>query len=386
MTTRTLSSLAPLLSLALMASACGGGSGDENESIFSGSASATLTTTLTSGETTASTGMSGDGDGDGSSGDGDGDPASGDGDGDASTSGVKLDTLPAETSAGDGPMDENCDFVDLLFVIDNSVSMGGYQAALGLAFPQFANTLTSVLPSGVNVHVGVTSSEMGYAASGSTSIFNGMCTFEGDGMPGDTFYVTPDMQNTGKNGAQGRLFDPGGGEYYFDFNTDDLGQLAALEAWFDQAAAIGTGGSNIEMTLAPAGWAMDMANDATNSGFVRDEGAVLVVFFMTDEPDQTPVMIGNQTGGQFILDMVASAKAGCGGLDCVIGGGFLEASACEDQPLDEFLAGLPDPAQVAPLPDDNLPPQQAADQMNELLADTLADAIAGKCDEISPVE
>jgi len=367
------------LALPTLVLACAPGSEGETTSIFTGP-STSLTTTLSGSETGDS--ASGDGDGDPATGDGDGE-ASGDGDGD--TGGIKLDTLPAETTADDGPSDENCDFVDLLFVIDNSVSMGGYQAALALAFPQFANTLVAALPSGVNVHVGVTSSEMGFASSGLTSINNGVCTFEGDGMPSDNFYVTPDQQDTGKNGAQGRLFDPGGGQHYFNFNTDDLGQLAALEAWFSSAAAIGTGGSNIEMTLAPAGWAFDAANDPTNAGFVRDEGAVLVVFFMTDEPDQTPVMIGNQTGGQFVLDQVAGAKAGCGGLECVIGGGFLEASACEDQPLDEFLAGMPEPAQVAPLPDDNLPPQQAADQMNQLLADTLADAIATKCDEIPPV-
>ena len=363
--------------LSTFALACGSSSSDD----------ASATTGVTFGSISAEGIDDTTGDGDGDPGDGDGSPGDGDGapgDGDGDT-GFKLDTLPPDT-VDDGMMtDENCSFVDLLFVIDNSVSMGGYQAALGLAFPQFANTLTSALPAGVNVHVGVTSSEMGYAASGSTSIFNGMCTFTGDGMPGSNFYITPDQQNTGKNGAQGRLFDPGGGQYYFNFNTDDLGQLAALEAWFSDAAAIGTGGSNIEMTLAPAGWAFDAANSATNAGFLRDEGSVLVVFFMTDEPDQTPPMIGNQTGGQFILDKVAAAKAGCGGLDCVIGGGFLEASACTDQPLDDFLAGLPDMPQVAPLPDENLPAAQAAAEMNALLADTLADAIATKCDEIPPV-
>jgi hypothetical protein len=118
---------------------------------------------------------------------------------------------------------------------------------------------------------------------------------------------------------------------------------------------------------------------------LRDEGAVLVVFFMTDEPDQTPTMIGGQTGGQVILDMVADAKAGCGGLECVIGGGFLLPSACQDQPLDDFLAGLPEAAQVAELPDEDLPPAQAAAEMNALLADTLAEVIATKCDEIPPV-
>jgi hypothetical protein len=333
-------------------------------------------------ESTTGDGDGDPGDGDGGTGDGDGDPGDGDGDGDG---GPKLDTLPPDTGVDDGPVEGNCSFVDLLFVIDNSVSMGGYQDALGQAFPGFANTLISVLPAGVNVHIGVTSSEMGYAASGSTSITNGMCTFVGDGMPGANFYITPDQQNTGKNGAQGRLFDPGGGQNFFEFNTDDLGQLAALETWFSNAAAIGTGGSNIEMTLAPAGWAFDPSNDATNGGFLRDEGAVLVVFFMTDEPDQTPPMIGGQTGGQVILDMVANAKAGCGGLECVIGGGFLLPSACQDQPLDDFLAGLPEAAQVAELPDEDLPPAQAAAEMNALLADTLAEVIATKCDEIPPV-
>ena len=325
----------------------------------------------------------GDNDADTGDGDGDGD-TTGDGDGDTTT-GPKLDTLPPDTGVDDGPVGENCDFVDLLFVIDNSVSMGGYQDALGQAFPQFANTLSSVLPSGVDVHVGVTSSEMGYASSGTTSVNNGVCTFIGDNMPSDNFYITPDVENTGKNGAQGRLFDPGGGQNYFAFNTDDLGQLAALETWFSQAAAIGTGGSNIEMSLAPAGWALHPANDATNAGFLRDEGAVFVVFFMTDEPDQTPTMIEGQTGGQFILDMVANAKAGCGGLDCVIGGGFLLESVCQDQPHDEFLAGLPEPPQVAPLPNEDLPPADAAAEMNALLADTLAEVIAAKCDEIAPV-
>jgi hypothetical protein len=60
-------------------------------------------------------------------------------------------------------------------------------------------------------------------------------------------------------------------------------------------------------------------------------------------------------------------------------------SACQDQPLDDFLAGLPEPAQVAPLPDEDLPAAQAAAEMNALLADTLVQVIATKCDEIAPV-
>ncbi len=39
--------------------------------------------------------------------------------------------------------------------------------------------------------------------------------------------------------------------------------------------------------------------------------------------------------------------------------------------------------QITLLPDDNLPPNQIADQMSQLLSDSLADALAGKRDESS---
>ena len=77
-------------------------------------------------------------------------------------------------------------------------------AALGLAFPAFASTLDTALPAGTSLHVGVTSTEMGYSSSGNTTINNGDCTFLGDGdQPNDAFYITPDVTDTGRNGAQG---------------------------------------------------------------------------------------------------------------------------------------------------------------------------------------
>jgi hypothetical protein len=301
-----------------------------------------------------------------------------------------LDTMQGgDATAEGGSGGEYCSFVDLVFVVDNSGSMGDYQNALGLAFPDFADTLASVLPPGVGIHVGVTSTEMAYAASGTSQINNGVCTFVGDGMPNDAFYITPDVANTQRNGAQGRLYDPGGGQTFYEFNSDDA-DLTGVKAWFASAAAIGTGGSNIEMSAAPVGWVGDAANAATNAGFIRDEGSVLVVFFMQDEPDQTPLMIDGTSGGQAILSRVADAKAGCGGLDCIVAGGFLNANACNGGlPLDEFLAGMPETPAVQPLPDDNLAendPQAAANEMNALLSQTLAQAIATRCDQIPPVD
>jgi hypothetical protein len=306
--------------------------------------------------------------------------------------GPLLDVAAQDTEgADDGGEESGCTSVDLLFVIDNSVSMNDYQHALSLAFPDFVDTLVTALPEGTNVHVGVTSTEMGFSSSGQTNVNNGACMFIGDdNQPNTSYYVTPDDTDTMRNGAQGRLYDPGGGQYYADFDTDaPAAELQAAKDWFASAANIGTGGSNIEMSAAPVAWVADSANAASNDGFLRDEGAVLVVFFMQDEPDQTPMQIDGMSGGQFVLERIAAAKAGCGGTDCIVGGGFLAEQACAadgNLPLDDFLAGVTANA-VAPLPPEDLAednPQDAADEMNDHLSTTLADVIAETCDEIEP--
>jgi hypothetical protein len=311
-----------------------------------------------------------------------------------SDGGIKLDVQPGDVPGpcvGDG-CNEGCTAVDLVFVIDNSGSMGDYQAALGLAFPAFAATLDTALPAGTSLHVGVTSTEMGYSGSGTTSISNGNCTFTGDGgQPNDAFYITPDITDTGRNGAQGRLYQPGGGPTYFEYTVGAGGaELTALEGWFSAAANIGTGGSNIEMSTAPAGWVADPANDATNAGFIRDAGAVLVVFFMQDEPDQTPLVIDGQPGGLAMLDKLVAAKTACGGTDCIIAGGFLNEQACSamgNLPLDDFLANVGEAPIVQPLPNEMLAesdPQAAADEMNMVLSGTLTEVIAQTCEQIGP--
>ncbi len=313
---------------------------------------------------------------------------------DDDSDGIKLDVnafgdTPPPGCAGDDECG-GCTFVDLLFVIDNSGSMGDYQEALGLAFPRFAATLVEALPPGTNVHVGVTSTEMGYSGSGNTSINNGVCTFIGENsQPNDAFYVTPDAMNSGRNGAQGRLYEALGMPY-FAFDTDaGEATLQELEQWFTAAANIGEGGSNIEMAAAPVGWVADPANAGTNDGFLRDEGAVLVILFMQDEPDQTPLQIDGQPGGQWVLERISEAKAGCGGTDCIIAGGFLAANACSamgNLPLDDFLDGVSITPVVEALPDVDFggTAEQAADEMNEMLSNTLAEVIVQTCDEIEP--
>lgn len=291
--------------------------------------------------------------------------------------GLKLDVGVPDTDGTpeciEGECESGCTAVDLLFIIDNSVSMSDYQVALGQAFPTFADAIIEALPAGTNLHVAVTSTTMGMSSSGSTT----NCAATGDNMqPAASFYETPDQGNNGVNGAQGRLF-VADGKPFFEIDTDaPAAEVQALADWFSEAAQVGESGSQIEMSAAPAGWFTASENDATNAGFLRDEGAVLVLFVIQDEPDQTP-----SNAAQAIVDMIASAKAGCGGMECVVGGGFVNQSCLNQTPLGTLFGSLgADPVlEVLPDEDDVSPATFEA-----VLQDTLAQVIANKCDEIVP--
>jgi len=297
--------------------------------------------------------------------------------------GPKLDVGAMESADGGDEgsclgTDCGCTSVDLLFVIDNSTSMNDYQVALGQAFPTFADAIIAALPPGTNLHVGVTSTEMGYSNAGSTT----NCEATGNGLPQEEFYVTPDVTDTGKNGAQGRLY-VADGLAYFDIDTDaPPAEVQQLRDWFAAAANIGEGGSNVEMSSAAAGWATDPANAAANAGFLRDEGAVLVLFFLQDEPDQSDAPgMSMPDVGEAMLEKIAAAKAGCGGLQCVVGGGFVQQGCLPENALGVLLGGLDQPPAIGELPDDDA---VGPGDFEPLLEDTLAQVIAQTCDEIRP--
>src|SRR5215467_13901890 len=72
----------------------------------------------------------------------------------------KVDPLQGRVEAKDIPVNINRD-LDLLFLIDDSPSMADKQANLATNFDKFINVLDSI-PGGLpNVHIGVTTSDMG---------------------------------------------------------------------------------------------------------------------------------------------------------------------------------------------------------------------------------
>ena len=127
------SALAPAL-------ACAGG-GNSNSDAGSGFTTATTTgvptTTSTSDGESTDTGSTDDG----STSSNDGDPL--------------LDVGPGDGADNSGPA-FGCTKVDLLFVVDNSASMGQYQTRLTEEFPTFITAMYDALPTGTDIHVGIT--------------------------------------------------------------------------------------------------------------------------------------------------------------------------------------------------------------------------------------
>ena len=281
--------------------------------------------------------------------------------GSSTSDGTSSDT-GTETTAGP---EQSCSAVDILFVIDNSFSMGEYQAQLASAWPDFVDGLWAALPAGTDVHVGVTT----------TSFFDGPCSeLVMECMSTATeqeileHYITPDAGSTGVNGEQGRLFEWDGRRY---FEATVGRDSTELEAWFSQAAvAVAESGCSFEMMSAAAGYAFHPANAAANDGFLRDEGAVLAIVVLTDEPDKSP------EGAATYHQMVVDAKAGCGGADCVVVSGIHDQCIeGANDALWQFFGLFPG---FVPGGDIEAPEDYAA------VMDALVQSIGQTCDQLPP--
>ncbi|MEN0064017.1 MAG: hypothetical protein AAGA48_17830 [Myxococcota bacterium] len=132
--------------------------------------------------------------------------------------------------------------VDILFVIDNSCSMGDDQDALAQNFPTFMEFFEG---SGLDYNIGAVSTDTDNSSS--AGILQ-----ESDGLR----YITPDVPDA--------------------------------VAVFDGMARLGSSGSAIERGLGAAYAALELNNDdPRNQGFFRPDAAIHSVY-ISDEDDQTP--------------------------------------------------------------------------------------------------
>jgi hypothetical protein len=248
----------PLLTLGLLLSACASEDG--------GRANSTGITSIGDGSTQGNDGDTTADDGDTNddgptTGDGDTDDDS-DSDSDSDRFKFDLGELPGD---GDGDtMSEQCQKVDLLFVIDNSGSMQGEQASLIASFDGFVAGIQATLDSADDYHIGVVTTDT-YAnnAPGCTGL-GALVTQTG----GDASSGTDCLPFT--SGAR-----------YIDQTEPDLaGKFSCI-------AQVGITGSGDEIQAKAGYTAISPALNAPgacNEGFIRDD-ALLVVVIITDEDD-----------------------------------------------------------------------------------------------------
>ena len=159
---------------------------------------------------------------------------------------------------------EACEKMDLLFVIDNSGSMGDEQANLALNFPNFIgvlDTFTAENGAAIDYRVAVTST--GVTKSWTQETFPG-------------FPPIPSSQS-GDDGAMLQRCDMTR-RWVEKSDADPAGTFAC-------AAQLGDNGPGLEMPLEALRQAFDerMA-DGTNAGFHRED-ALLAIVVLTDEND-----------------------------------------------------------------------------------------------------
>ncbi len=268
---------------------------------------------------------------------------------------------------GEGGTGTGCQFVDILFIIDNSASMGPYQEDLALAFPGFVDAMYQKLPPNVDLHVGMTTTSF-FSGSCSESVSN--CVSQATPQDILSHYIKPTDGTTGKNGEQGKLYEYAGKRFY-SANTSVLDQKEGLKTWFSSAAkSAGETGCSYEMPSAAAGYAAHPANIAENAGFFRDENGVLLIVVLSDEPDKSP------EGTQAYKDMLTPMKSNCGGDACILTVGLINPCIQNvNNSLWEFLNAFGEPPIWGDLKDPA--------QYTKVVGDALAQVVKQTCDEVS---
>jgi hypothetical protein len=168
------------------------------------------------------------------------------------------DVVDASTTTVDGT-EKRCEKMDVLFVVDNSGSMGQEQTNLIANFPAFITVLNN---SGLDYRVAVTTTGRNYSYTMTTPIGS-----------------LPQSQDGGDNGAMLKPAACNMTKRWID-KTDPNPSMT-----FSCVANVGTSGPSDEMPLSAMRDAFEerMA-DNTNTGFRRMD-ALLAVVFLTDEED-----------------------------------------------------------------------------------------------------
>lgn len=179
--------------------------------------------------------------------------------------------------------------VDILFLIDDSPSMLDKQTNLKANFPNFINVLNTIQGGLPDVHIGVTTSDLGSkgaddAAPGpGIGTGPGMCS--GNGKSGN-------LQTYGSTAVTGVFISDSPGTTPGTRNTNYTGTLADA---FTQIASAGANGCGFEQHIEAVKRALN--NNPANAGFLRQD-AYLAIIIVADEDDCSmahSTLIGSDT-------------------------------------------------------------------------------------------
>jgi len=151
-----------------------------------------------------------------------------------------------------------------------------------------------------------------------------------------------------------------------------------MKDWFTGAATgVGCQGCGFDCTVGATEYVFSPANAATNAGLVRDEGAVFVLFMLTDDIDETP---DTPDPVKAAHDAIVAAKSKCGGEACILAGGLF-AKMCATSAAQDFA--LANSFGKPAIWGDIGFLQSSPDDYAKVLADSLTPVVKQVCDQIA---
>jgi len=278
---------------------------------------------------------------------------------DSGADGDKLDVGPSATggNGGDGTTG-GCQKIDFLFIVDNSLSMGGEQENLRASFPAFMHTIEETMDASF-FHIMVVSTDDGYGlgyehdCSGSdcTCTPAPLCCENACGAMGigmscfghecDELPITECDRSAGTGrtmSAEGVDCALDGDRRYLLHTQPDLNEA------FECVATVGTAGAAGEKPMLAMIEALSDEHNAAggcNEGFLRDD-AILVVTVITDEEDDDEEELGpagypgSPGNPPDWVDAVVAAKGGDPNAVvflALVGDGNLDGGQCVGEPM-----------------------------------------------------
>ncbi len=237
----------------------------------------------------------------------------------------------------DIPVTVNRD-LDILFLIDDSPSMLDKQHNLQMNFPNFVNVLNTITGGLPNIHLGVTTSDLG--------------TLGADGMTGPAIGSGQGAcSGRGKNGNLQTYGAPVTGAFISDIKNADgtrtQNYTGTLADAFTAMASAGANGCGFEQHIEAMKQALSPSNTA-NAGFLRPN-AYLALIIVGDEDDcsmEHASLLGSDTA---TLGPLQSFRCTRFGVTCDQGGTTSDEmnqvgpkGACHSNNSKQFLTAIPD--------------------------------------------